>query len=46
MCEYKTLLLVQVFHDPWFRGNKLRGRDTELHQLGERSSEATNKPDY
>ena len=47
ICEYKTLLLlVQVFHDPGFRGNKLRVRDTEFHQLGERDSETTNRPGY
>ena len=45
MYEYKTLLLlVQVLHDPGFRGNKLRSRDTELHQLGKCGSEATSKP--
>lgn len=45
MHEYKTLLLlVQALHDPGFRSNKLGSRDTELHQLGKRGSEATNKP--
>jgi hypothetical protein len=31
------LLLVQVLHNPGFRGNKLGGRDTELHELSKGS---------
>ena len=27
------LLFVQVLHNPGFRGNKLGGRDSELHEL-------------
>ena len=38
------LLLVQALHDPGFRGNELRGRDPELHQLRKRGRETSNKP--
>jgi hypothetical protein len=44
--EYRNLLLlVQVLHNPGFRGNKLRGRNSELHEFGECGGEAANKPD-
>jgi hypothetical protein len=44
--EYKNLLLllVQVLHDPRFRSNKLRCRNTKFHQLSEGSRETINEP--
>lgn len=39
------LLLVQILHNPGFRGNKLRGWNAEFHELGKCSGEAVNGPD-